>query len=376
MPDTPGNYCYVTLLTSDSYVPGAIVLGNSLKAYGVTHPLVAFVTNDNVSENSVNHLRTVYNDIVYVDTIYSKGANDKKNLDLLGRAELDITYTKIHVWNPDLMKYSRFVYFDSDALVTRNVDELFSYVDGDVDFAAAPDCGWPDIFNSGVFVSKPNSDIYNGLHNMALSEGSFDGADQGLLNQFFSNWSNSSSGPFKTNRLPFIYNVTPSSVYSYLPAFQQFQDTIAVIHFIGEMKPWKWDRFSDGKVVPKGEFPYQTLTLVQKWWDIFDQYNVAKTLSLSTENGPVSGWNVRSNFPVGVSYVQTEKVVSKDAPITEFANYHVEWNENEFTSSQKLASATKAKRFTEKDFSENPLPLKKTSNNYSSFKIPSFRAHH
>jgi len=368
MPATPENYCYVTLLTSDSYIPGALVLANSLRAYGTKYPLVAVVTNDSVSPNSVNHLRSVYNDIVFVDTIRS---TDKKNLDLLGRSELDITFTKIHVWNPDVIKYSRFVFFDSDVLVTRNVDELFSYVDGDIDFAAAPDCGWPDIFNSGVFVTKPNRAIYDGLMNMAMTEGSFDGADQGLLNQFFSNWAQSSDGPFKTNRLPFVFNVTPSSVYSYLPAFQQFEQNIAIVHFIGEMKPWKWDRFSDGKIVPKSEYPYQTTTLVQKWWDIFDKYNVAKILSISTETGPVSGWNVRSNYPSAIYNGEGPKKSGNGYQIPDFANYHCEWNENEFTTSQKLASVTKVKKLTEKDLDEDTsLPIKKGHANYDSFKIP------
>lgn len=368
MPATPESFCYVTLLTSDSYIPGALVLANSLKANGTNYPLVAVVANDSVSPNSVSHLRSVYNDVVFVDTIRS---NDKKNLDLLGRTELDITFTKIHVFNPDVIKYSRFVFFDSDVLVTRNVDELFSYVDGDIDFAAAPDCGWPDIFNSGVFVSKPNRAIYDGLMAMALSEGSFDGADQGLLNQFFSNWAQSSEGPFKTNRLPFIFNVTPSSVYSYLPAFQQFESNIAIVHFIGEMKPWKWDRFSDGKIVPKSEFPYQTTTLVQKWWDIFDKYNVAKILSINTESGPVSGWNVRSNYPAPFIHKEEKKAEGSTYQIPDFANYHCDWNEDEFTLTQKMASHTKGKKLTDKELTEDTsLPIKKGHTNYSSFKIP------
>ena len=38
----------------------------------------------------------------------------------------------------------------------KNCDELF---DRD-EFSAAPDAGWPDCFNSGVFVFKPSIETY------------------------------------------------------------------------------------------------------------------------------------------------------------------------------------------------------------------------
>jgi len=40
------------------------------------------------------------------------------------------------------------VFLDADTLVLDNVDELFERPE----LAAAPDVGWPDCFNSGVFV--------------------------------------------------------------------------------------------------------------------------------------------------------------------------------------------------------------------------------
>ena len=53
----------------------------------------------------------------------------------------------------------------------QNIDELFEREE----FSAAPDVGWPDCFNSGVFVFKPNNDTYSSLLNFALQKGSFDG---------------------------------------------------------------------------------------------------------------------------------------------------------------------------------------------------------
>ena len=68
--------------------------------------------------------------------------------------------------------------------VMQNVDDLFERPE----LSAASDVGWPDCFNSGVFVFEPSSKTFSELLDMAVTKGSFDGADQGLLNQYFSSW--------------------------------------------------------------------------------------------------------------------------------------------------------------------------------------------
>lgn len=55
--------------------------------------------------------------------------------------------------------------------VLTNCDELFEREE----FSAAPDVGWPDCFNSGVFVFTPSVDTYGKLIQFADSAGSFDG---------------------------------------------------------------------------------------------------------------------------------------------------------------------------------------------------------
>lgn len=55
--------------------------------------------------------------------------------------------------------------------VLQNCDELFDREE----FSAAPDPGWPDCFNSGVFVYKPSQDTFGQLLEFARTRGSFDG---------------------------------------------------------------------------------------------------------------------------------------------------------------------------------------------------------
>ncbi|VDP02430.1 unnamed protein product [Soboliphyme baturini] len=102
----------------------------------------------------------------------------------------------------------------SSTVVVQNCDELFDYPE----LSAAPDIGWPDIFNSGVFVFCPSEETFHALLQCALVSGSFDGGDQGLLNTFFGDWC--LKGP--SHRLPFIYNTSSSVIYSYLAAYRRY----------------------------------------------------------------------------------------------------------------------------------------------------------
>jgi len=108
--------------------------------------------------------------------------------------------------------------------------------------------------------------------------------------------------PPTSARLPFIYNVTPTAIYSYLPAFVHYRANIAIVHFIGEYKPWMYDRFTDGSVVPRGHTIPQTLEVVQKWWTIFDGHSIGKLLNqIATLRGRFSGWNFKPiNYPYHV----------------------------------------------------------------------------
>ena len=96
-------------------------------------------------------------------------SRDTEHLALLTRPELGVTFSKIHAWR--LTHYTKCVFLDADTLVLQNVDELFDREE----LSAAPDIGWPDCFNTGVFVFVPSMETFRNLLDLAKQSGSFDG---------------------------------------------------------------------------------------------------------------------------------------------------------------------------------------------------------
>ncbi|XP_052898996.1 glycogenin-1 isoform X4 [Anopheles moucheti] len=248
-------YAWVTLATNDSYSLGALVVAHSLKRVHTVHQMAVLIA-PGVSEAMKTKLRAVFNVVEEVNLLDSK---DAANLALLKRPELGVTFTKLHCWR--LTQFEKCVFLDADTLVLRNSDELFEREE----LSAAPDIGWPDCFNSGVYVFRPNLETFSSLLQYAVTHGSFDGGDQGLLNAYFSDWAHKDI----QKHLPFIYNTSSVATYSYLPAFKQFGQNTKILHFIGTVKPWLQNFNSETrKVYVPSEYQHLA-NFLQYWWDIF-----------------------------------------------------------------------------------------------------------
>ncbi|ORY98587.1 nucleotide-diphospho-sugar transferase [Syncephalastrum racemosum] len=321
---------FITLVATDGYASGALVLGWRLRDLGTTRRLLCLVT-DGLNQHVKEALAHCFDELVLVETLMT---TTPENLQILGRPDLGLTFTKIHLWR--LTQYRKLVFLDADTLPLRPIDDLFERPS----FAAAPDVGWPDCFNSGVFVAEPSEATYQGLKAMACASGSFDGnhredeegyqhkeayqrkkigrsgslkhcqskgGDQGLLNSYFDSWPQTPA-----HRLPFTYNTTPSASYSYAPAYLEFRDRIAVIHFIGKSKPWGYQRFADGTVYVPDNKEKSPIDMVQQWWDVWNTHygksEPRHVLSLSDEPQP---------SPSPVAHVE------KQTPI-EFPNIRVQ----------------------------------------------------
>ncbi|KAH3674962.1 hypothetical protein WICPIJ_009407 [Wickerhamomyces pijperi] len=243
---------YITLLINDSYLPGALLLAKILKEKFQTKRKLLILTAG-VSSEAVNFLVESYDEIIPIDADLLSDTNDStlENLKLLDRLDLDLSFNKLHIFNQT--QYKKLVYLDLDILPLKPLDDLFEVELKGNEIAASPDAGWPDIFNSGLLVFHPSQKLFSELSGKLTSPEtdttiSFDGADQGLLNQFFKG---------KWVRLPFSYNVTFSNHYEYLPALNFFMKEIRSFHFIGSSKPWSSFEFSKFN---------------QLWWDEFNSF--------------------------------------------------------------------------------------------------------
>ena len=110
---------YVTLVTSDSYVVGALVLGHSLRRVGTTRRLVCMVTPC-LAYDSVASLREVWE----IKTVAPLDSGDICNLQLLGRPELGPTFTKIRLLTPSTSFLAILVIF-----FTKIVDDYIYHAD-------------------------------------------------------------------------------------------------------------------------------------------------------------------------------------------------------------------------------------------------------
>ncbi|RWA08041.1 hypothetical protein EKO27_g7073 [Xylaria grammica] len=243
-----GEDVYATLLLTDTYLPGALVLAHSLRDTATTKKLAALVTLDSISAATIAELKSVYHYVIPVPRIRNA---HPANLQLMNRTDLHSAFTKINLWKQT--QFRKIVYMDADVVAYRAPDELFDIAHP---FSAAPDIGWPDLFNTGVMVLTPNMGDYYAMMAMTERGISFDGADQGLINTHFRN---------NYNRISFAYNVTPSAHYQYIPAYRHFQSSINMVHFIGSDKPW-----FKGRHTNIGSSPFDEMT--GRWWAVYDRH--------------------------------------------------------------------------------------------------------
>ncbi|KAF8807820.1 hypothetical protein BYT27DRAFT_6590276 [Phlegmacium glaucopus] len=254
-------HAFVTLVSSDSYLPGALTQVAALVDLHEDPYTVCLVTPESLDVSTIKSLRKAFNLVVGVEILEQ---DNKHGLHLLGRPDLTTVLTKLHVFR--LTQFSKIIFLDADVLPIRPIDHLFSLPH---EFSAVPDVGWPDIFNSGVMVLTPGEDKFAQLNQLLNTSPSWDGGDQGILNEWRGgDW----------NRLSFIYNTTPTAAYTYAPAYERYGSQISAIHFIGPNKPWNSiayrPPFSPSRPSedhdPQRAYDYQSL--VDRWYNVYDHH--------------------------------------------------------------------------------------------------------
>lgn len=246
---------FVTMATTNAEAISCLVLGSSLLLCRTTRTLCVIIT-DGVSPSLRAPLASVFQVVQSVRSLDTVGTT---KVALLDQPDLGIFFRKLHVWR--LAQFSKCVFLNPDTLVIQNCDELFCHEE----LSAVPDIGWPDCFNSGVFVFQPSVETFWKLVEFAESEGSYDGGDQGLLNAFFKTWSKDIH-----KKLSFIYNLMANVSYTYTPAFRQFGRNVKIVQFQGPFKPWHVKFYaSTGQIAPSTAVHPTYVQFVHVWLNIF-----------------------------------------------------------------------------------------------------------
>ncbi|KAH7106975.1 nucleotide-diphospho-sugar transferase [Auriculariales sp. MPI-PUGE-AT-0066] len=261
-------FAFVTLVTSDAYLPGALVVASALRDLHSTpaeppevdYRTVCLVTPETVDVKAIKLLRRTFDVVIGVEVI---AVDQSEGLQLLGRPDLHTVLTKLHMLR--LTQFERIIFLDADVLPLRPMSHLFNIPH---DFAAVPDVGWPDIFNSGVMVFTPGQDKFDEVMNLVHSKGSWDGGDQGVLNEWRGD---------RWHRLSFKYNTTPTAAYTYAPAYERFGSSITAIHFIGANKPWSSIPFrapgsKTSHASSSAPQSYGYGDLIDRWFSVYDRH--------------------------------------------------------------------------------------------------------
>lgn len=239
------NYSYVTLLTTDNYVQGVVLLKASLERVGAKYPLSVMIT-DNLSEKTLTVLESLKVNVIPVKKLATpeKLYEKNKTVDAHMADVWKDVLTKFQVWQ--LTQFDKVIMLDCDLLFLKNPDDCFEKPE----MTAALDgeyfnlwYKWPH-FNTGFFVVKPSLETFNKIVDFATNIDKYRNldeildyqghqyviADQELLNLYFKDW------PKQTElHLSKFYNIFSPHIAKGLE--DEIEENGYFIHFTGD-KPW------------------------------------------------------------------------------------------------------------------------------------------
>lgn len=235
---------YVTLLSTNNFIKGTLVLWQSLQNVKSQYPLVVVI---NPSINKMNRYLLEKKGITYYEMeqlTYPSGTANKMREDGWPEVSISNLSTVVDKFNIfKLTMYDKMVYLDSDMLVVKNIDYLFNKPN----HSATQDCAlvyqnyrdmvnmsfqkeYYENFNAGLLIFQPNIQDYNNL--LQLMNESPD-CDQGILRKYWSEWKTSPN-----LQLPLYTNVYTCYIPFYLNSNIYNLQDIEILHFIG-VKPFQ-----------------------------------------------------------------------------------------------------------------------------------------
>ena len=220
-------YAYVTVLSTNSYFEGVLVLFESLKLTNPKYDTFVVLVNDEIDKKNIDEL---------IKRDYEVIKKPKINVDVNNKnfKYWANTFDKINVFG--LYQFDKIVYLDSDMYIKNNIDELFLLPHMSGAIAGKGVYKEWDGINSGLMVIVPEKDLDKKILNV-LYEHKFDKdiGDQDLI-EYYYNWKDQNLAISEKYNL--FYNFSDY----YINLLNYKVEDISVIHFIGSIKPWMYDK--------------------------------------------------------------------------------------------------------------------------------------
>ncbi|KAH0680452.1 hypothetical protein KY284_021537 [Solanum tuberosum] len=254
---------YATVLhSSGKYVCGAITLAQSLLRTGTRRDLVLLL-DDTIPEPKRDALVKAGWKLRLIERIRNARA-DKNSYN-------KYNYSKFRLWQ--LTDYEKVVFIDADIIVLRNIDILFQFPQ----LSATGNDG--SIFNSGVMVIEPSICTFNMLMQHTKDIISYNGGDQGFLNEIFVWWHRL---PRRVNFFKNFENLNEVSAKNQL--FEADPPQLYAVHYLG-LKPWVCYRDYDCNWDVGYLRVYASDVAHRTWWKIHDTMdeNLQKFCGLSKQ---------------------------------------------------------------------------------------------
>ena len=150
---------FITICTSDSYVPGVLALNRSLKAVESRYPLYLLTTSQ-LSDTSLTQIKGEGIEVLF-DAPITPGAYVRHQNEINGSPNWNNTFFKLRIFG--LTQFDKLIYLDSDMIVAANIDYLF-----DKPHMSAVAAGrgfnptWRQL-NSGLMVIEPDRQMMDDL---------------------------------------------------------------------------------------------------------------------------------------------------------------------------------------------------------------------
>lgn len=237
---TNNQYAYMTVLSTDSYIPGVIKLYKSLKATNTVYQFIC-VCSRNIAKTSIESLnkrgiKCIKLDVCAVDNI-ALLENDTSF------SHWKYTYDKLLLFG--LTDYKKIVYLDSDMMILENIDDLFNCKP----FSAVPagyliNNKWTRL-NSGLLVIEPDKEVMNimlrfipTVYQKRKDQG-FATGDQDIINEYIPDWyKNKDLVLSESYNIMFKYIDIYKRKFGFRYCNTDNYKSIKVVHFIGKNKPW------------------------------------------------------------------------------------------------------------------------------------------